>query len=133
MSLTRLPSGRWRAQVWDPALGHNVSVSRILGGPGTFRTKSEAKAARERARESLGKKRGVRSVTVAAFRERWITDPLFARPKESTMLHNAERTKAFADRYGTSPIDQVGDEIVAEWLAGGSRNSTVSALRASCV
>jgi len=130
MSLTKLPSGRWRAQVWDPALGHNVSVSRILGGPGTFRTKSEAKAARERARERLGEKRGDRMVTVAAFRERWTTDPLFARPKESTMLHNAERTKAFADRYGELPIERVGDEIVAEWLAGGRRNSTVSALRA---
>jgi hypothetical protein len=36
-------------------------------------------------------------VTVAAFRECWISDPLFARPQESTMLHNAERTKAFAE------------------------------------
>ncbi len=107
---------------WRPSL--------VLGGPGTFRTKSEAKAARERARERLGEKRGDRSVTVAAFRECWITDPLFARPKESTMLHNAERTKAFADRYGELPIDRVGDEVVAEWLAGGHRNSTVSALRA---
>ncbi len=114
MSLTKLPSGRWRAQVWDPTLGHNVSVSKVLRGPGTFRTKSEAKAARERARERLGERSGARSVTVAAFRERWITDPLFARPKESTMLHNAERTKAFADRYGELPIDQVGDDIVAE-------------------
>lgn len=130
MSLTKLPSGRWRAQVWDPALGHNVSVSRVLGGRGTFRTKSEAKAARERARERLGETRDDRSVTVAMFRARWITDPLFARPKESTMLHNAERTKAFADRYGELLIDQVGDEVVAEWLAGGRRNSTVSALRA---
>lgn len=130
MSLTKLPSGRWRAQVWDPALGHNVSVSRILGGSGTFRTKSEAKAARERARAQLGEGRDGRTVTVAAFRERWITDPLFARPKESTMLHNAERTRAFADRYGDLPLARVGDEVVAEWLAGGRRNSTVSALHA---
>lgn len=28
-------------------------------------------------------------------------------------LHNAERTKAFADRYGELPIDQVGDAVVA--------------------
>jgi integrase len=35
MSLTKLPSGRWRAQVCDPASGQNVSVSRLLGGKGT--------------------------------------------------------------------------------------------------
>ena len=51
MSVMKLPSGRWRAQVHDPALGHNVSVSSVLGGPGTFATKTEAKRAREKARE----------------------------------------------------------------------------------
>ncbi|HMH58794.1 MAG TPA: hypothetical protein VK537_06410, partial [Galbitalea sp.] len=54
MSVMKLPSGRWRAQVHDPALGRNVSVSRVLGGVGTFATKTEAKWARERAREHLG-------------------------------------------------------------------------------
>lgn len=52
MSLSKLPSGRWRAQVYDSSLGRNVSVSRVLGGPGTFATKSEAKRAREQARAS---------------------------------------------------------------------------------
>lgn len=50
----KLPSGRWRAQVHDPAVGRNVSVSRVLGGQGTFATKTEAKRARERARKHLG-------------------------------------------------------------------------------
>lgn len=66
MSVMKLPSGRWRAQVYDPALGHNVSVSRILGGPGTFATKTEAKRSRERARERLGAVRA-RDVTVRDF------------------------------------------------------------------
>lgn len=47
VSVMKLPSGRWRAQVYDPATGRNVSVSRILGGQGTFTTKTEAKRARE--------------------------------------------------------------------------------------
>lgn len=128
MSLTKLPSGRWRAQVWDPSEGHNVSVSKVLGGPGTFATKSEAKAAREQARAKLGEQRT--RISVADFRERWTTDPLFARPKESTNVHNAERTKAFAAKYGSVSLGDVGDEIVAEWLAGGKRNATVPALRA---
>jgi integrase len=127
MSVMKLPSGRWRAQVHDPALGHNVSVSRVLGGPGTFATKAEAKQARERARERLGDVRA-RDMTVRDFWERWTTDPLFARPKESSDIRRRELTKSFADRYGDLPIVQVEDEIVADWLAGGGRAGSVRGL-----
>lgn len=127
VSVSKLPSGRWRAQVHVPGEG-NVSVSKVLGGPGTFRTKTEAKAARERARARLGAAR--HDVTVGQFRERWLADPLFARPRESTQVTNAERTKAFVERYGDVPLSQVDDRIVADWLAGGRRMASVSALRA---
>ena len=129
MSVMKLPSGRWRAQVYDPAIGGNVSVSRVLGGSGTFGTKSEAKRARERARERMSEPRS-REVTVRTFWERWTSDPLFARLKESTNIHNRERTLAFVERYGDLRIDRIDDEVVAEWLAGGRRNGTVPALRA---
>ncbi len=129
MSLTRLPSGRWRAQVYDPARGQNVSVSRLLGGSGTFATKAEAKRARELARWRLREAK-TQDVTVAGFWTRWTTDPLFARPKQSTNIHNRERTKAFVAKYGDRPIDAIGDAVVADWLAGGLRNGTVPALRA---
>lgn len=128
MSVMKLPSGRWRAQVYDPTVGGNVSVSRVLGGAGTFATKSEAKRARELARERLSEPRS-REVTLRVFWERWTSDPLFARPKESTNIHNRERTRAFVDRYGDLRIDRIDDEIVADWLAGGKRNGTVPALR----
>jgi integrase len=128
MSVQQLPSGRWRAQVYDPVTRKNVSVSKITGEPGTYRTKTEAKQARARAREALGD--GQSDVTVADFHTRWTTDPLFAKPKESTGVHNLERTQAFAKRYATMPIARVGDEIVGEWLKGGKRNGTVPALRA---
>jgi hypothetical protein len=119
VSVTRLPSGRWRAQVYDPATGRNVSVSGVLGGPGTFATKTEAKQARLRARASA------RDVTVQGFWERWTTDPLFANPKESSDIRRREMTKSFVERYGDVPIGRVGDEIVAQWLAGGGRSSSV--------
>ena len=131
MSLSRLPSGRWRAQVYDPATRENVSVAKVLGLTGSaasFRTKADAKRAREEARARLRKR--VAGVTVAEWRERWLNDPLFARPKESTMRHNAERTRAFAARYGGLPIEAVSDAIVAEWIAGGKNVGTVPALRA---
>lgn len=129
MSVMKLPSGRWRAQVHDPATGRNVSVSRILGGQGTFTTKTEAKRAREQARQRLGDARA-RDVTVRDFWERWTTDPLFARPKESTNIHNRERTLAFIRLHGERPIDTIDDDDIAAWLAGGRRNGTVPALRA---
>lgn len=138
MSIQKLPSGQHRAQVYDPATGKNVSVSRVLTpdemrdlgseNGSTFRLRRHAKGARERAREKLGA-RGRSRVTVNDFRDRWLNDPLFARPKESTMIHYAERTRAFAARYGHLPLDSVGDTIVGEWLAGGRRNSTVRSLR----
>jgi integrase len=128
MSVTRLPSGRWRAQVYDPVTRANVSVSKLLGGPGTFKTKKEAKLAREQARVQLGAAR--HDVTVSQFRERWISDPLFARPRASSNVTNAERTKGFTQRYGDIPLSQVDDRIVGEWLAGGRHTHTVAALRA---
>lgn len=127
MSVTKLPSGRWRAQVYHE--GRNVSVSEVLEGPKTFATKTEAKQARAKARELLAE-RTATGVTLRAFWERWTSDPLWARPKESTDIHNRERTKAFVEMYGARPIDHVGDLVVAEWLAGGKRNGSIPALRA---
>ena len=129
MTVQRLPSGRWRARVWSD--GHDRPVAPILGLPrGTsWATKREAKAAEAEARKILQGAKGDH-VTVTDFHRRWVTDPLFARPKQSTGIHNLERTKAFVAKYGTLLIGQVGDEVVAEWLAGGQRNGTVPALRA---
>ncbi len=127
MSVSRLPSGRWRAQVYDPASKRNISVSRVLGGAGTFRTKAEAKRAREKARERIGSV-DPRETTVRAFWERWTTDPLFARPKESTDIRRREQTKRFVDRYGDVPLGEVGDEVVAEWLAGGGSAGSIMGL-----
>jgi len=113
MSVTKLPSGRWRAQVYDPLTKANVSVSTLIGGPGTYRTKREAKAAREQARVHLGAAR--RDVTVAQFRERWMNDPLFARPRASTMVTNAARTEGFVARYGELPLAQ---STTGSWPSG---------------
>lgn len=69
-------------------------------------------------------------MTVQEFWERWTADPLFARPKESTNIHNRERTRRFVERYSSWRIDGIDDGVVGEWLAGGKRNGTVPALRA---
>jgi integrase len=128
VSVSRLPSGRWRAQVHHPGKRRNVGVGEILGGLSTFRTKAEAKQAREEARRRLRDR--LASATVRDFAERWCSDELFARPKRSTMVHNAERVRGFVERYGDLPLGAITDDVVADWLAGGTRNATVPALRA---
>ncbi|MCW2953218.1 MAG: phage integrase [Conexibacter sp.] len=135
LSISRLPSGRWRAQVWSPKVGRNLGVGTVLSRGelerlqalnGTFRTKAAAKIAREFAREKLS--RGRREVTVGEFYLTWTTDPLFARPKRSTNIHNAERVSEFAARYGHVPIADCDDAVAAAYLAGGERNARVPAL-----
>ena len=129
MTLTKLGNGRWRARVHHE--GKDLSVAKVLGlaSGATWRTKAEARAAREKARVRL-KGHRVNEGTVGDFWERWTTDPLFQRPKESTNIHNRERTKGFVDRYGPLRLNQVTDLVVAEWLRGGAHRGTVPALRA---
>lgn len=129
MSISKLPSGRWRAQVHAGRKGHNVSVSSILGDDyKSFATKKEAKAARHKAQELLSRQPS--DTTVKEFADRWTTDPLFQRPKASTNQHNAERIKRFVDQHGNLPLRRVDDEIVSEWIAGAKNLSTVPSLRA---
>lgn len=132
MSITKLPNDRWRAQVYDPRTKRNVSVPKIIGGPKSYGTKREAKAAREKARAVLGAGERV-EVTIATFYERWTTDPLFRAPKQSTNIHNRDRAKKFCETHATLPISVLGtdrgDQLVSAWLAGGNKNSEVPALR----
>lgn len=120
MSVYKLPSGRWRAQIWDPSLGRNRNV-------GTYGTKKEARAAREA--ERLRVKAPASALTVKDWWTTWTTDPLYARPKDSTNVWRTERTKHFADAHAALPLAHVDDMTVARWLAGGERNSQVDALR----
>lgn len=105
-------------------------MAKLLGLPGgtSWRTKSEARDAKEKARAIL-KGRDRSAITVREFWDQWTTDPLFARPKESTNIHNRERTKAFAETYGDMKLVDVGDLVVAQWLRGGHRIGTVPVLK----
>lgn len=144
-----LGSGRYGVQVHDPRTGGNVRVSKVLPdnyvssagavGNKSFRTKAEAKKAREDARALLSDTAETPRVTIAQFRDRWLTDPIFhgrwrGGASGPTATHNAERTKEFADVFGDVAMSDADDELSATWLAGGkkpgARNGTVPALRA---
>lgn len=130
MSVSKLPSGRWRAQTYNPATGKFESSARILGiDPATLTTESKARRADAKAAEVLAARKP-HALTLAEWAETWTTDPLYQRNKPSTNIHNRERIKRFVDTHGTLPLDAIGDQIVAEWIAGGKNLSTVPVLKA---
>jgi integrase len=125
----QLPSGRWRGRVRHPRTGKQVAPSTVIGGPKTYPTRRAAERAEDQARDAL---LGIaeRGTTVREWWEEWTTSPLWARPAESTNLHNRERTVAFALAYGERPVRAIDHLVVAEWLKGGRNTGTVPALRA---
>ena len=95
MSVSRLPNGRWRAQVY--ANGKTLSAAKVLGLPpeqSTFSSKRKAEDAVAQARRLLAS-RASSGVTVGEWAQQWLTDPFWQRPKESTNLRRAGRLKAF--------------------------------------
>jgi integrase len=130
MTISRLPSGRWRARVWSQ--GRDVPVASVLGLPAgtTFATRREAKAAVARARELLRGGGDLSTMTVRDFWETWTTSDMYRRPKDSTNRHNRERTKGFVEAFGDRPLRNVNRVIVNQWLANNRNRTTVPALRA---
>jgi integrase len=119
----QLPSGAWRARVRNPRTGKQINPAAIIGGPDTFSTRAQALAAENEARELLRSQARL-GVTVREFWNEWTTDPLWARPSPSTMIHYREATQAFVERYGDLAMRAVGDLHVADWLRReGTRGS----------
>jgi hypothetical protein len=102
MTVSKLPSGRWRAQTYDSILGKKVSSAKVLGlDEDSFASKRLAQDADTEARKLLAGRKPEQT-TVSEWRETWTTDPLWTGgKKESTTVHNAERTRRFAtgDRH----------------------------------
>jgi hypothetical protein len=74
--------------------------------------------------------KGSKALTLKEWADTWTSDPLYSRPKASTNMHNAERISRFVDAHGHVPLNAIGDEHVAKWIAGGRNVSTVPALKA---
>lgn len=134
MSVSRLPSGMWRAQTYNPATGKFESSAKILGlTVRSFKTEREASRADHQAAEMLAERRD-HETTLAEWAWTWTSDPLYMRPKESTRIHNEERIKRFVEAHGHLPLSvfdgERGDTIVAQWIAGGRNLSTVPVLKA---
>jgi integrase len=125
----RLPSGRWRGRVRHPVTGKQTNPADVIGGPRSYATEREAIRAEEDAPD-LFVDHAERGATVAEWQTTWTTDPLWARKAESTNMHRAERTRAFAAAYADRPLRTIGAADVADWLRGGMNLGTVPMLRA---
>lgn len=113
MSITRYKGTRWRVRVHDPSLGRMVHI-------GIYDTKAQA---REAEAAALTERELSDSMTLAAWRLRWIANMEeelrqfgeSARRQESTIVVHAERTKGFAERYGHLRLNQVTVPMAREW------------------
>jgi hypothetical protein len=133
MSISKLPSGRFRAQTYSAETGTFVSSAGVLGlTERTFKTETAARRADAKAAELLKERRG-HALTISDWAETWTTDPLYQRPKRSTNLHNAERIRSFVREHGHLPLKALegeqGDAIVSKWIAGGRNLGSVPALK----
>jgi len=101
MAFKHKTTGRWVAQGRDAA-GKRIQL-------GTHATMREAKAA-----EAEHKRQRPRSdITVTEWRKHWLTRREW---KESTRLHNEERTKAFVDEYGRKRLGAINRTLAREFL-----------------
>jgi integrase len=126
---TQLPSGNWRPRIRHPRTGKQLNPQTVIGGPTAYPDRDAAERAETEALKLL-RTSARAGVTVREWWEEWTTDPLWLRPAESTNLHNAERTRRFADRYGQLPIRAVDDDVVREYRRSGSVDGTIPSLRA---
>lgn len=124
----QLPSGRWRARVYDAKTRKNLTASKIIGGPSTFEHEWQAKAVEDEALKSLRDSMRL-GVTVGQWWTEWTTSPLWERPAESTNIINRERTERFARNYWHVPLKNVDSEHVADYLKNGKNVSNVPSLR----
>lgn len=117
MGVFKRASGRWSAQVYDPAVGRAVSVAKYRRDrQGTFRTKTEAKTAVDEAAAEIRRRAGVQPMTVAQWRELWLTEGE-PRWKRTTLENYRERTAGFARQYGQMMLHDVTPAVVVQWAA----------------
>lgn len=126
----RLSNGNYRGRVRHPRTGKQIAPHTVIGGPRSYRTKAEREEAQRKARAILLEPNA--HLTVRGWWEEWTTSEVYGAARgrsPETVGHNAERTRAFVDRYGDRLLRSIDREIAYEWLADGNR-WTIPALRA---
>jgi integrase len=112
---------QWRVQIWDPNRQVDgvdkpgwISACDVLRiPPQLFDTKGEAREVAEKA-DQIVNTRNANGLTVAVALDRWLSRPL---GKESSRVTSVERVKVFRERHGDRLLEQITDELAAEFGA----------------
>jgi len=94
-------TGRWVAQVYDPAIGKRRQV-------GTFMSKGEARRA-----EQAAMSRPTGNMTCDEWRTEWLKTESW---KESTRIHNTERTQLFSSVHGRRQLRAFNRKLARAWI-----------------
>jgi hypothetical protein len=130
MSVSRLPSGRWRSQTYDSATGKFVSSAKVLGlTEPTFATETKARRADAAAAKVLAERRG-QQLTLAEWATRGRRTRSTGARRRARTSTTEERIRRFVAEHGSLPLAAVDDQIVSQWIAGGRNLSTVPVLKA---
>lgn len=94
-------TGRWVAQVYDPAIGKRRQV-------GTFMSKGDARQAEQAA---MARPNG--NMTCDEWRTEWLKTDSW---KESTRVHNRERTQVFSTVHGRKQLRAFNRKLARAWI-----------------
>lgn len=117
MAIFERASGKWSAQVYDPAVKRAVSVSQFRADrKGTFGTENQARKAVRDAEKEIAKRAGRTGITVGELRELWMAA---AGPgwKGRTRGNYEYGTKAFCATHGKLNADRIPPAIAVRWAA----------------
>lgn len=120
MSITRLKNGQYTARVWD----RETHKQRTL--PGTFATKRAARKARETYYDTHSANE---PISLTELQQRWLTEGSVQKGwRESTRLHNQERTSHFVNEHGPKRADAIRVPLALQYAVEHPRE--LPALRA---
>lgn len=127
MAVFERASGRWSAQVYDPAVRRAVSVAKFRADKkGTFDTEAKARRAVRDAEKEIARRSGRTAMTVGEWRDLWLTEGA-DRWKGKTPIHYRERTEEFAKQHGRLGLGDVTPAVAVRWAA--EHKSTVPTLK----
>jgi integrase len=120
-------SVRWKAEVYDPALGKAASVAAYRPDrTGTFKTRNEAKTAFDEATRLIATRAGKATQTVAELKAEWWAEHVSGL-KVSTQCFYETGIGPLVEQYPDVAIDAFTDEMAAAWHARrGQTYSTVA-------
>lgn len=117
MTISQLPSGKFRAQVYYPPKKRAVSVAQWNDGVGSFKTLGQAKKAIKRAEVAIANERGQSRMTIAEWRELWLKTGVDGGWKMKTAKVYRESTEKLVEIHGDVALVDFTPDMAVKWMA----------------